>query len=102
MRRTQRTPGERCRDADECGEAATRARPGGAVVAAMRVPASRQRPRALPVPPPRGLDEQAHPLLGDRLVQEAMHRAVGDLRGEHSLLVDAAGDDEHQLRELGV
>ena len=50
--------------------------------------------------PPGGLDEQPHPLLGDGFVQEAMHRAIGDLRREQGLLLDASRDDQHQIREL--
>jgi hypothetical protein len=33
-------------------------------------------------------------------VQEAVDGAVGDLGGERPLLIDAAGHDEHQIREL--
>ena len=51
---------------------------------------------------PGGLDECPHALLGYRLVQEAVHGAVGDLRGEHALLGRPAGHDQHQLRELGM
>ena len=54
------------------------------------------------VPAPRRSDEQPHALLGDRPVQEAMHGAVGDLLREQALLIGAAGDDQHQLRELRV
>jgi len=35
-------------------------------------------------------------------VQEAVHGAVRDLRGEHCLLLGVASNDEHQLRELRV
>ena len=52
------------------------------------------------VAPPSGLDEQPYALLGERLVQKAVHRAVGDLRSEQALLLEAARDDEHQLGEL--
>ena len=52
------------------------------------------------LPAPGGLEEQAHALLGERLVQEAMHRAVGDLRRQRALLGGAAGDDQHQVGEL--
>ena len=41
------------------------------------------------VPAPRGLDEQSDSLLGNRLVQEAVDGAVGDLRGQRALIVDA-------------
>ena len=35
-------------------------------------------------------------------MQETVHGAVGDLRGQCALVVDAAGHDQHQLRELHV
>ena len=52
--------------------------------------------------PPGRLDEQPHALLGDGLVQETMHRAVGDLGRESHLVLGAARHDEHDVRELRV
>ncbi len=51
---------------------------------------------------PRGFHEQAHPLLGHGLVEETIDGTVGYLGRERALVVDAAGDDEHEIRKLGL
>jgi hypothetical protein len=48
----------------------------------------------------RRLDEQPHALRRHRLVQEAIDLAAGDLRRELPLVLGAAGDHQHQVREL--
>jgi hypothetical protein len=96
----QRSPQERCCERQGDGEKEPRRRaPAPRCYRARRGvgPGS-----ALRVAPPGRLDEQAHPLLRERPVQKAMHRTVGDLCGEHALLVGASGDDEHQIGELGM
>ncbi len=52
------------------------------------------------VAPPSRVHKQPRPLLGDRLVKEAVDRPVGDLRRERRLLLDAARNDQHHVREL--
>src|SRR5438045_5471145 len=52
------------------------------------------------VAPPGRVHKQPRPLLGDRLVKEAVDRSVGDLRRERRLLLDAARYDQHHVREL--
>ncbi len=49
---------------------------------------------------PGRVDEEAHALLGNRFVQEAVDRAASDLRREQPLVFVAARDHQHQVREL--
>ncbi len=56
----------------------------------------------LPVTAPCRLDEQPDALFGYGLMQEPVDRAVRDLGCERALVVDSAGDDEHEIRELSL
>src|SRR3569833_4467177 len=49
---------------------------------------------------PGRVDKQFDPLLGHRLMEETVNGPVRDLRRERTLILDTAGDDEHQLGEL--
>ncbi len=55
---------------------------------------------SLSVTSPGGLHEQSYALLGNRLVEEAVDRSVGDLGGERALVVDPARHDQHEIRKL--
>ena len=54
------------------------------------------------VAPPGRFHEQPHALFGNGLVQEAVHRALGDLRREQALLLGRARHDHDQVGKLGV
>ncbi len=54
----------------------------------------------LAAPAPGGVDKQPDSLVGDRLVEESVDRAVRDLRGERTLVIDAARDDEDEIGKL--
>ncbi len=54
----------------------------------------------LAVAAPCGFDEEPHALFGDWFVQETVDRAVRDLRGQRTLVVNSAGDDQDEVRKL--
>ena len=52
------------------------------------------------MPAPGGIDKQLDTLFGDGLVEEPVDGAIGDLGRQRCLIIDAAGDNQHQVRKL--
>ena len=77
-------------DGRACGAVERRGRP------------PRGRDDRLGVAPPGGLDEQPRALLGERLVQEAIHRAAVICAASSPCSSMPSGDDQHQVGKLCV